>query len=200
VPAEPGAVPSATALDAWVARVSDKTDIPARVLRAYANAETVIRAKTPGCHLTWATVAGIGRIESLNGGHGGSEIDANGNEVPPVIGITLDGSDGVLAVHDTDAGQFDGDPTWDHAIGPMQFLPATWHRWGVRANGDGKAPDAQNIDDAALTTARYMCAKGGDLATPDGWWTAVLTYNNSTEYGQEVFSNASAYGTANLTP
>jgi membrane-bound lytic murein transglycosylase B len=200
IPSAPGTVPPAATLSAWVTRVSGKTDIPPRVLRAYAEAERVTRTKTPDCHLTWATVAGIGRIESLNGGHDGSEIDANGLETPPVIGIPLDGSDGVLAVHDTDSGKLDGDPTWDRAIGPMQFLPDTWHRWGVRANGDGKAPDAQNIDDAALTTARYMCAKGGDLATPEGWWTAVLTYNNSTDYGQEVFSNATSYGAANLKP
>lgn len=80
------------------------------------------------------------------------------------------------------------------------------HAAGLRQRGrqdrvhHGAAPDPQNIDDAALTTARYMCTRGGDLGTPDGWWTAVLTYNNSTQYGQEVFSNADAYGKAALKP
>jgi membrane-bound lytic murein transglycosylase B len=78
----------------------------------------------------------------------------------------------------------------------MQFLPRTWLRWGVRANGDGKAPDPQNIDDAALTAARYLCASGGNLSTARGWWRAVLTYNRSVPYGQKVFSGADAYAKA----
>jgi len=80
----------------------------------------------------------------------------------------------------------------------MQFAPATWHRWGVRASGDGKAADPQDIDDAAMTAARYLCAMGGDLSAPKNWWSAVLTYNNSTAYGQDVFSNADAYGKVSL--
>jgi membrane-bound lytic murein transglycosylase B len=63
----------------------------------------------------------------------------------------------------------------------------------VRASGDGKAPDPQNVDDAALTAARYLCSRGGNLATAAGWWRAVLAYNASVSYGQDVFSGADAY-------
>ncbi|SDX97492.1 hypothetical protein SAMN05421504_10499 [Amycolatopsis xylanica] len=200
IPGEAGALPSAETLDAWVAKVSDRTDIPLRALRAYVNAATVTAEKSPDCRITWATIAGIGRIESQHGRHGNSDVDADGDVSPPIIGPALDGSPGFQKIPDTDKGKLDTDAEWDRAVGPMQFLPATWKRWSVRANGDGAAPDPQNIDDAALTTARYMCAKGGDLADPVGWWTAVLTYNNSAAYGREVFSNADAYGKAALKP
>jgi membrane-bound lytic murein transglycosylase B len=115
---------------------------------------------------------------------------------PPIIGIPLDGSPGVRAVPDTDGGRLDGDTQWDRAVGAMQFLPATWARWGMRASGDGAPPDPQNIDDAALTAARFMCHRGGDLATAEGWWKAVYAYNTSTTYGRDVFSGADAYAKA----
>jgi membrane-bound lytic murein transglycosylase B len=87
----------------------------------------------------------------------------------------------------------DGDTTWDRAVGPMQFLPATWKKWAVRASDDGAQPDPQNMDDAAMSAARYLCSVGGDLTTPSGWWSAVLTYNNSVQYGQQVFDGQDAY-------
>jgi hypothetical protein len=200
IPGAAGAVPSAAELPAWLDRVSSTTDIPVRVLRAYAEAEVKLRSRAPRCRITWATIAGIGRIESMHGTHGGSAIGADGLERPPVIGIPLDGSPGVRAVPDTDHGELDGDSQWDHALGPLQLLPVTWEKYGIRASGDGAGANPQDIDDAALTAGEYLCTKGGNLTTPNGWWTAVLTYNNSVDYAQEVFSNADAYGKANLTP
>jgi hypothetical protein len=185
-------------LQGWVHRVSYYSDVPERVLLAYANADIAYQAKNPACHITWATLAGVGRVESKHGRYGAGSVQANGEESRPIIGPALDGSPGFLAVPDTDQGALDGDPKWDHAVGPMQFTPSTWHRWGVRASGDGKPADPQNMDDAAMTAARYLCAMGGDLSVPKNWWSAVLTYNNSTAYGQEVFSNADAYGKVSL--
>jgi membrane-bound lytic murein transglycosylase B len=75
----------------------------------------------------------------------------------------------------------------------MQFLPVTWKKYAVRANGDGAPPDPQNMDDAALSAGRYLCAVAKDVTTPAGWWAAVRTYNNSTQYGQEVFDGQDAY-------
>ena len=212
IPAIPQAVPSLAArptttsssaqpaetLDAWIQRVSSKTDIPARVLLAYANTDLALKTSRPSCHLTWATLAGIGRIESQHGTIGGAYVQPNGQESTPIIGPALDGSPGLLKVPAVDNGQLDGDPVWQHAVGPMQFTPETWHEWGVRASGDGKTPDPQNIDDAVLTAGRYLCVKGGNLADPKNWWAAVLTYNNSTVYGQTVFSNADAYARVSL--
>ena len=199
-PPAPGAAvqPPAENFQGWVHRVSYYSDVPERVLTAYANAELAIRASNPRCGLTWTTLAGVGRIESKNGSYGGAHILPDGEESTRVIGPALDGTNGFLAVPDTDHGALDGDPVWDHAVGPMQFTPATWRKWGVRASGDGKPADPQNIDDAALTAGHYLCAMGGNLSVPKDWWSAVLTYNNSTSYGQTVFSNADAYGKVSL--
>ena len=43
--------------------------------------------------------------------------------------------------------------------------PATWRIWGADGNGDGVA-DPQNIEDAALAAAGYLCAGGRDLSRP----------------------------------
>ncbi|WP_253776890.1 lysozyme family protein [Goodfellowiella coeruleoviolacea] len=181
----------------WVNRVADATDIPVRAVRAYATAELLMRARDPACRIGWSTLAGIGRVESIHGQYGGASLGADGRESTPIVGVPLDGSPGVKAIPDTDGGALDGDTTWDRAVGPMQFLPSTWQRWGARASGDGAPPDPQNIDDAALTAARYLCAAGGgDMTTPQGWWDAVLAYNRSVEYGQKVFSGADAYAKA----
>jgi membrane-bound lytic murein transglycosylase B len=77
-------------------------------------------------------------------------------------------------------------------MGPMQFIPETWQRWGVDANGDGVA-SADNIDDSALTAAVYLCARGGDLTTPEGWQRALMAYNLSGSYLREVRDRAAAY-------
>ncbi|HEV2782753.1 MAG TPA: lytic murein transglycosylase [Actinophytocola sp.] len=193
VPFTAGAAPAAAD---WAGRLAGKTDIPERTLRAYAVAEAEMVARAPGCRLSWATLAGVGRAESHHGRINGTDVAEDGQLSRPIIGVALDGSPGVRAIRDTDNGRLDGDPEWDRAVGHMQFLPSTWTRWAVRASGDGQPPDPQNVDDAALTAARYLCASGGNLATGKGWWKAVLTYNASVAYGRDVFSAADAYARA----
>jgi membrane-bound lytic murein transglycosylase B len=168
-------------------------NIPQRALLAYAKAELRVRETTPKCGISWTMLAGVGRKESMHGRFGGANIGDDGKLSQPIIGVPLDGLSGVRAIKDTDKGELDGDATWDHAVGPMQFLPVTWRKWAVRASGDGAPPDPQNMDDAALSAARYLCAVGGDLTKPGGWWSAVLTYNNSATYGQQVFDGQDAY-------
>lgn len=180
-------------LDQWSEQVSAVTDVPARALAAYGRAEMWMRAEHPDCHLSWGTLAGIGRVESRHGGFGGARIGADGTATRPIIGVPLDGSPGVQEIRDTDGGRLDGDTAWDRAVGPLQFLPETWQRWGARAVRDGKPPDPQNIDDAALAAARFLCSGERDLRTAHGWWDAVLAYNRSVEYGRNVFSGADAY-------
>lgn len=188
--------PTTAALRDWARGLAEKTQIPQRSLVAYAEAELAVRTSAPSCRLSWATLAGVGRVESHHGRYGGSDIGADGRLTPPIVGIPLDGSPGVRAIPDTDGGRLDGDPRWDRAVGAMQFLPTTWQRWGVRASGDGQPPDPQNVDDAALAAARYLCASGGDLSTAAGWWRAIMAYNRSVTYGQNVFSGADAYAKA----
>jgi hypothetical protein len=190
---------AADGVTAWADRLSEKTQVPARSLVAYASAEIAIRQTDPTCGITWATLAGVGRVESHHGEYRGTTVGEDGILTPPIIGIALDGSPGVRAMPDTDGGRLDGDTQWDRAVGAMQFLPVTWARWGARASGDGAPPDPQNIDDAALSAARYLCSRGGDMASAAGWWQAVFEYNHSTAYGQDVFSGADAYAKAAAT-
>jgi hypothetical protein len=179
-------------LVAWTERVSASTGVPARALMAYGNAELVLRSISPKCRLSWSTLAGIGRIESNHGRYGGATLTADGRPSTPIVGVPLDGSAGVRHIQDSDRGAYDGDPELDRAVGPMQFIPSTWHKWASDGNGDGRG-DPQQIDDAALAAARYLCAGGRDMGAAQGWWAGVLSYNNSTIYGQKVFGLADGY-------
>jgi membrane-bound lytic murein transglycosylase B len=179
-------------LTAWANQITAATGIPAPALRAYGNAELAMRTTEPGCHLTWATLAGIGRVESDHGQFGGAHLLPNGEESKPVVGVPLDGTGGVRNIPDTDQGRYDGDPTHDHAVGPMQFLPSTWTSYGADAMGTGH-PDPENVNDAALAAADYLCVGGRDMGTASDWWSGLLSYNDSNEYGQKVFGLADSY-------
>jgi membrane-bound lytic murein transglycosylase B len=177
----------------WVASVSSATGIPARAVRAYGDATLELAAEDPSCHLGWPTLAGIGWIESGHGTHGHATLGADGVPSIPIVGPALDGTNGTAAIHATaQSTQWHGDPVWDHAVGPMQFIPSTWARWGADGDGDGVA-NPQDIDDAALAAGRYLCAGSRDLSTWDGWHAAVLSYNHSEAYAQSVFARAQAY-------
>lgn len=153
--------------------------IPVRVLAAYRDAADVLARRLPGCRLPVPLLAAIGRVES---GHArGGAVDARGNTQDPILGPRLDGGPGIAAIRDTDGGRYDGDTVWDRAVGAMQFIPSTWRRWASDGNADGTA-DPHNVDDAALAAGHYLCASGGDLATPDGLRRAVLAYNHSEQY------------------
>ncbi|PRY02012.1 lytic transglycosylase domain-containing protein [Allonocardiopsis opalescens] len=178
----------------WIAEVSARTGVPERALQAYAGAHLWSEGALPGCRLTWTTLAGIGQIETRHGTFGGGEIDADGDTTVPILGPQLDG-DGFAAIGDSDGGVLDGDTEWDRAVGPMQFIPGTWRSWGTDADGDGRA-DPHNIDDAAVSAARYLCADGRDMSTVEGWQSAVLSYNNSGEYVTDVLETANGYASA----
>lgn len=175
----------------WVRENATRLEIPERALNAYAGAAMQLAGEQPECRLDWATLAGIGQVESGHGTIFGGEIDSAGNQHPPIVGIALDGATTAL-IPDTDRGALDGDPVWDRAAGPMQIIPDTWRQYAADGNGDG-VTDPQQIDDAALTAARYLCAVGGDLRTDDGWIAAVAAYNDSTDYNHRVAEATSHY-------
>ncbi|SOE02235.1 lytic murein transglycosylase [Blastococcus haudaquaticus] len=184
--ASPG-VPAA----AWVREAASRTGVPDRAMQAYATAALALADEEPGCGLGWNTLAAIGQVESVHGTIAGGALGADGVAKPAIVGIPLDG-DGVASIPDTDGGRLDGDRTWDRAVGPMQFIPSTWERWAADGDGDGAA-DPQDVDDAALAAARYLCSGGGSLATAEGWTAAVTSYNNSLEYAAQVAGIASRH-------
>lgn len=180
----------------WADPIAEETSISSAAIRAYGNAELVAAQSWPECHLSWGTLAGLGFVETRHGTYSGHlfdnrSIDADGNVLPPIIGVPLDGSPGFAEVKDTDSGELDGDSQFDRAVGPMQFIPESWKRYGRDANGDGVA-DPNNIDDAALAAANLLC-DGRDLATADGWTNAIYSYNMSHDYLVKVRNAAASY-------
>ncbi len=160
-------------------------DIPAVALAAYQHAAT----RCPG--LDWAVLAAIGKVESDHGRHDGAAINPlTGRAEPAIIGIPLDGRPGIAAIPTPPGGnQWHGDPTWDRAVGPMQFITTTWQTWGTDANGD-RVADPHNIHDATTTAAHYLCAGRPELDDLD---QAILRYNNSTQYLGDIKTWAARY-------
>lgn len=175
----------------WLIRAAGQTGIPARALRAYVAAAATANDLTPKCGIGWNTVAAVGFVETAHGSYGGGSLNTAGQASGQIIGPSLNGA-GFAAIADTDAGALDGDARWDHAVGPMQFIPSTWQLAGRDGNGDGTA-DPFNIDDAALSAAAYLCAHGRDLSTAQGWTDAVYSYNQSGSYVRQVRDQATAY-------
>jgi len=166
--------------------------IPAAALAAYQRAAQVIDSADPGCNLSWPLIAAIGRVESDHGRYGGNVLTADGVASPGIFGPKLDGSNRTRRITDTDAGQYDGDARFDRAVGPMQFIPSTWQVVGVDGDGDHKR-DPQDIDDAALASAVYLCSGSEDLSTASGQSAAVYRYNHSQSYVRVVRSIAAVY-------
>jgi len=183
---------------AQVVSTASTSAIPAAALAAYQRAETVINSADKSCNLTWQLVAAIGRVESNHGRFGGSVLDDDGVATPGIFGIPLDGTKGTRAISDTDGGQLDNDSRWDRAVGPMQFIPSTWSVVGVDADGDAQR-NPQDIDDAALASAVYLCSGGDDLSTTAGQEKAVYRYNNSFDYVELVLSIMDAYASGDFT-
>jgi membrane-bound lytic murein transglycosylase B len=164
--------------------------IPGTALMAYRNAERMMATADPGCGISWNLLAGIGRIES---GHAnGGATDARGTAIRPIYGPTLDGTlpGNEVVVQSTAAGRV----AYARAMGPMQFLPGTWARYASDGDGDGVA-DPQNLYDATLAAARYLCSGGLNLRDQSQVLSSILRYNNSMPYAQNVLGWAAAYAT-----
>ncbi|MFE7761642.1 lytic transglycosylase domain-containing protein [Streptomyces sp. NPDC057438] len=177
----PGGTPGTTG--------AGESGIPATVLDAYKKAEAALRESKPGCNLPWQLLAAIGKVES--GQARGGRVDAEGTTLGKILGPQLNGN-GFANISDTDDGAFDDDSTHDRAVGPMQFIPSTWKWAGRDGNADG-AEDPNNVYDAALAAGHYLCRFDWDLSNAANLRSAILSYNNSTEYYNTVMSWLSHY-------
>ncbi len=173
-----------------LAEVPGQTGLTPRALNAYVRAELTMTELAPRCAVSWRTLAAIGSVEGLHGEYGNRRLGLDGRPDTPIIGISLNGvtvdnfGQVTANLSDTDGGRYDRDPVYDRAVGPMQFIPETWTRWRLDGDGDGER-DPQDIDDAALTTAAYLC-NYGSLRNWTGWSTAVFGYNQSGAYVNSV--------------
>ncbi|MFJ5926593.1 C40 family peptidase [Kitasatospora sp. NPDC092948] len=171
------------------APVGNSVGIPQRMLDAYNRAVAAMPTLSPSCKgLDWALLAALAQVESTQAA--GHEIAADGLITPPIVGPILDGSGAGgnrTPVYDTDKGAWDGNAQYDAAVGPLQFLPATFAGLAGKIRPGGGA-NPQNIDDAAMAAALYVCGNGRDLTDPKQLNAAIYQYNASTAYVNEVLN------------
>lgn len=162
-------------------------DIPPQLLDHYRTASL----SCPG--LPWTVVAGIGKVESNHGRFGGSTVAENGDVVPPILGPVLDGSlPGTRPIPLSGPSPWHGHPSFDRALGPMQFLTDTFRSFGVDGNGDGTATP-HNAIDAIYSAVAYLCGDEGEVTSLRD---AIFKYNRSEVYVNQVLDFASRYGVA----
>jgi len=170
----------------------EDVDFPLVALDAYVRAAGSVAEEAPACGVQWWALAGISRIEGRHGTYGGASLDERGDTTKRIIGIQLNGTNETQVVPDSDGGSLDGDPAYDRAVGPMQFIPGTWSRFAADGNGDGIVSPF-NLYDATLAAARYLCAASHGLDGDDGLRRAYLAYNHSLAYVESVLGWARQY-------
>ena len=79
-------------------------------------------------------------------------------------------------------------PSSAGAMGPMQFMPATWSQYGVDGNDDGHK-DIMDPEDAIPGAAKYLKANGA----PHDLERAVFTYNHAGWYVTKVLTLARTF-------
>jgi hypothetical protein len=82
-------------------------------------------------------------------------------------------------------------PSTAGALGPMQFMPATWAFAGVDGDGDGKA-DIMSPFDAVPAAALYLCRNGAGRGG-QALYNAIYSYNHADWYVREVLDLAARY-------
>jgi hypothetical protein len=167
-------------------------EFPLVALDAYYRAAAAVAEERPDCGVRWWGLAGISRVEGRHGTYGGATLEPNGDTSQRIIGIQLNGTEQTAVIGDSDGGALDGDPAFDRAVGPMQFIPQTWRRYEADGNEDGyRSPF--NLYDATLAAARYLCTASGGLDADPGLRTAYFSYNHSVPYVDSVLGYARLY-------
>ncbi|HEY1617801.1 MAG TPA: lytic transglycosylase domain-containing protein [Streptosporangiaceae bacterium] len=83
-------------------------------------------------------------------------------------------------------------PSTAGALGPMQFMPATWAEWGIDGFGQTGPPDVMNPYDAVPAAARLLCADGA-ASGGRSLYNAIFDYNHADWYVREVLGLAAQY-------
>src|SRR5207302_286831 len=105
----------------------------------------------------------------------------------------------LMAIGQIESGHGANDgPSYAGAIGPMQFMPATWVGYGVDGNHDGFA-DPFDPADAIPSAAKLLCADGA--GNPKTLMDAVELYNpGDPTYAVAVLEVAKGYAKEVATP
>ncbi len=175
--------------------VTAGVDVPAATGRTESNAVTPAPAATPAPAETAAPAAQTesapaetaperGAATEAGNGEGGGSPAAAPAPAPVIKRLAL--------ILDSDGGVLDGDTTYDRAVGPMQFIPTTWRLYDADGNGDGET-DPQNIYDASLASARYLCAATSTMSTVAGEQQAYFAYNHDLDYSANVTNAGARY-------
>jgi len=82
-------------------------------------------------------------------------------------------------------------PSSAGALGPMQFMPATWEFAGVDGDGDGDR-DVMDPKDAIPAAAGYL----RDNGAPEDYHAALFAYNHAGWYVEDVLAKAEEYRAA----
>ena len=178
--------------EARVLATVDGVEFPLVALDAYFRAADTVAEEKPRCGVEWWGLAGISKVEGRHGTYGGSELLPNGDTDKKIIGIQLNGTNKTAVISDSDGGRLDGDARFDRAVGPMQFIPQTWKRFGADGNDDGDT-SPWNLYDAALAAANYLCTASSDLTADPGLRRAYFAYNHSQLYVDSVLGYARGY-------
>lgn len=168
-------------------------------LDAYHRAAASVAISRPQCGLEWWALAGVSKVEGRHGTYGGATLDPRGDTSRRIIGIQLNGTNDTAVIPDSDGGALDGDPLFDRAVGPMQFIPQTWNRFRADGNGDGEMSPF-NLYDATLAAADYLCTASSGLGGDSGLHRAYLAYNHSVAYADSVLGHARFYERAVSIP
>jgi hypothetical protein len=81
------------------------------------------------------------------------------------------------------------------AEGPMQFEPATFREYAVRADRSARLTP-YDPQDAIFTAARMLCADGARGGTRRGLRGAIFSYNHAQWYVRDVLALAARYTAA----
>ena len=81
------------------------------------------------------------------------------------------------------------------AEGPMQFEPATFAEYAIRADRSARL-SPYNPEDAIVTAARMLCADGAAGGSAAGLRGAIFAYNHAHWYVREVQALAAGYTAA----
>jgi murein DD-endopeptidase MepM/ murein hydrolase activator NlpD len=86
-------------------------------------------------------------------------------------------------------------PSSAGALGWMQFIPSTWMRWGMDADGD-RIANPWDPEDAVFAAARYLAAAGAH----EDIERAIFAYNHAQWYVEDVLELAGTLGDEPFTP